>query len=143
VNAEFNWWLLIAGLVAGAGLVWFVLMDMRRGEADVDEEERVREALWLSSALADEGFDVPPDAAERALTLHREYLEAPPPDEPIDPDDLEPDRLEVPAEPGRVGREAGRVGGEPRLGGSDGPLDSERAGDDGVAIGRRAAYHGE
>jgi len=63
VNAEFNWWLLIAGLVAGAGLVWFVLMDMRRGEADVDEGEREREDLWLSSALAEEGFDVPPDAA--------------------------------------------------------------------------------
>ena len=24
VNAEFNWWLLIVGLVVGAGLVWFV-----------------------------------------------------------------------------------------------------------------------
>jgi len=136
VNAEFNWWLLIAGLVAGAGLVWFVLMDMRRGEADVDEGEREREALWLSSALADEGFDVPPDAAERALSLHREYLEAPPPDEPIDPDDLESNPLGVPGEPGRVG-------GDPRPGVSDGPVDSERAGDDGLAIGRRAAHHGE
>ena len=37
VNAEFNWWLLIVGLVVGAGLVWFVLMDARRRDEDVDE----------------------------------------------------------------------------------------------------------
>ena len=82
VNAEFNWWLLIVGLVVGAGLVWFVLMDARRREVDIDEEERPREALWLSRMLADEGHDVSPDVAERLLLLHRTYLEAPPPDEP-------------------------------------------------------------
>jgi hypothetical protein len=82
VNAEFNWWLLIVGLVVGAGLVWFVLMDTRRREEDIDEEERPREALWLSRMLEDEGHDVSPDAAERLLALHRAYLEAPPPDDP-------------------------------------------------------------
>jgi hypothetical protein len=82
VNAEFNWWLLIVGLVVGAGLVWFVLMDTRRREEDVDERERPREALWLSRMLEDEGHDVSPDAAERLLALHRAYLEAPPPDDP-------------------------------------------------------------
>ena len=81
VNAEFNWWLLIVGLVVGAGLVWFVLMDARRREADVDAEEVPREAAWLSAILADEGWDVPPEATERLLALHRSYLEAPPPDE--------------------------------------------------------------
>jgi hypothetical protein len=82
VNAEFNWWLLIVGLVVGAGLVWFVLMDARRREVDIDEHERPREALWLSRMLGDEGHDVSPDVAERLLLLHRTYLEAPPPDEP-------------------------------------------------------------
>jgi hypothetical protein len=82
VNAEFNWWLLIVGLVVGAGLVWFVLMDARRREVDIDEEERPREALWLSRMLADEGHDVSPEVAERLLLLHRSYLEAPPPDDP-------------------------------------------------------------
>jgi hypothetical protein len=82
VNAEFNWWLLIVGLVVGAGLVWFVLMDTRRREEDIDEQERPREALWLSRMLEDEGHDVSPDAAERLLALHRAYLEAPPPDDP-------------------------------------------------------------
>jgi hypothetical protein len=82
VNAEFNWWLLIVGLVVGAGLVWFVLMDARRREVDIDEQERPREALWLSRMLADEGHDISPEVAERLLLLHRSYLEAPPPDDP-------------------------------------------------------------
>lgn len=80
MNAEFNWWLLIVGLVVGAGLVWYVLMDARRREVDVDADERPREAAWLSATLASEGWDVPPEAADRLLELHRSYLEAPPPD---------------------------------------------------------------
>ena len=83
MNAEFNWWLLIVGLVVGAGLVWFVLMDARRREEDVDERERPREAVWLSRMLEDEGHDVSPETAERLLALHRAYLEAPPPDDAI------------------------------------------------------------
>jgi hypothetical protein len=82
VNAEFNWWLLIVGLVVGAGLVWVVLMDSRRREVDVDEAERPREAVWLARMLEDEGRDVSPETAERLLVLHRAYLEAPPPDDP-------------------------------------------------------------
>ncbi len=86
MNAEFNWWLLIVGLVVGAGLVWYVLMDARRREADLDATERPREAAWLSATLGDEGWDVPPEAVERLLVHHRAYLEAPPPDAvPADP----------------------------------------------------------
>ncbi len=80
VNAEFNWWLLIVGLVVGGGLVWFVVMDSRRRELDVDTTERASEAVWLSATLADDGWRVPPQAVERVLDLHRAYLEAPPPD---------------------------------------------------------------
>jgi hypothetical protein len=83
VNAEFNWWLLIVGLVVGAGLVWLVVLESRRREADIDDAERAREALWLSAVLADEGQVVSPEAAGRLLELHRRYLEAPPPD-PVD-----------------------------------------------------------
>ncbi len=82
MNAEFNWWLLIVGLVVGGGLVWFVLLESRRREVDVEAAERPREAAWLSAALADEGQDVSPAAVERILALHRTYLEAPPPDDP-------------------------------------------------------------
>ena len=81
VNAEFNWWLLIVGFVVGAGIAWFVLMDARRRDVDVDEQERPREALWLSRMLGDEGHRVTPEAADRMLVLHRAYLEAPPPDD--------------------------------------------------------------
>jgi hypothetical protein len=107
VNAEFNWWLLFVGLVVGGGLTWFVLMDMRRREVDVDEAERPREALWLSRMLADEGHEVSPETAERMLVLHRTYLEAPPPDDPkprraADRPASEEDPSELPAED-RVG----------------------------------------
>jgi len=80
VNAEFNVWLLIVGLVVGAGLVWLVIMDSRRRESEVDAVERPREAAWLSAVMIEEGYDVEPDAAERLLLLHRAYLDAPPPD---------------------------------------------------------------
>ena len=95
MNAEFNVWLLIVGLVLGAGLVWLVIMDSRRRESDVDEVERPREAAWLSAVLAEDGFDVPPEAAERLLILHRAYLEAPPPDGVEgEPDETEGEPLE-------------------------------------------------
>ena len=87
VNAEFNVWLLIVGLIVGAGLLWLVVMDSRRHEAEIDAEERPREAAWLSVVMAEDGFDVSPEAAERLLLLHRAYLGAPPPDE-IDEEDV-------------------------------------------------------
>ena len=120
MNAEFNWWLLIVGLVVGAGLVWFVLLDSRRREVDVAAEERAREALWLSAALGEDGFDVPPEAMERALALHQDYLTAPPPDDPV-PDGWDDWTDED----------------------SEAADDSERAGDDRVGIEGRAAHRGE
>ncbi len=83
MNAEFNWWLLIVGLVVGAGLVWFVVLDSRRREVDVDDAERHGEAAWLAAVMADEGYDVTAEATERLLELHRRYLDAPPPDDPV------------------------------------------------------------
>ena len=80
MNAEFNVWLLIVGLVMGAGLVWLVVMDSRRREADIDAVERPREAAWLSAVMTEDGYDVSPEAADRILLLHRAYLDAPPPD---------------------------------------------------------------
>ena len=95
VNAEFNWWLLIVGLVVGAGLVWLVVLDSRRRDADIDEAEAAREALCLSTILAQEGVDVSSATAGRLLELHRAYLESPPPDDP--PAHAEPSAL--PLEP--------------------------------------------
>ena len=58
VNAEFNWWLLIVGLVVGAGLVWFVVADSRRREHDIEADELPREALWLATVMEREGLPV-------------------------------------------------------------------------------------
>lgn len=80
MNAEFNVWLLIVGLVVGAGLAWVVMMDGHRQETEIDAIELPREAAWLSAVLAEDGYDVSPDAAEHLLLLHRAYLGAPPPD---------------------------------------------------------------
>jgi len=46
VNAEFNVWLLIVGLVVGAGLVWLVIMDTRRREVEIDS--RPSDAIALA-----------------------------------------------------------------------------------------------
>ena len=127
MNAEFNWWLLIVGLVVGAGLVWVVVMDSRRREVDVDETERPREALWLSQMLRDEGRSVSPDTAERLLVLHRAYLESPPPDEP--PDDAEPDAA--------IDRAEGERAPHARP-----ARPSERAGDDRIGLERGAPDRG-
>lgn len=80
MNAEFNVWLLVVGLVVGAGLAWLVMMDGRRREIDIDAVELPREAAWISALLAEDGYDVSPEAAEQALLLHRAYLGAPPPE---------------------------------------------------------------
>jgi hypothetical protein len=80
VNSEFNWWLLIVGLVVGAGLVWLVVADSRRREVDVDEVERDGEAQWIAAAMRDAGRDIDDRDALDILRLHAAYLAASPPD---------------------------------------------------------------
>lgn len=79
--AVFDWWLLIVGLVIGAGLVWLVLADASRREGEIQEDETPIEAAWISATLADEGTAVDPATTERILRLHRTYLESLPPDD--------------------------------------------------------------
>jgi hypothetical protein len=76
--AEFQWWLLLVGLVAGGGLVAVVTMDGRRREEDLARLERRAEAAWISERLPT--GDVDPETVESILQLHREYLGLPPPD---------------------------------------------------------------
>jgi hypothetical protein len=90
VNAEFNWWLLIVGVVVGAVLTYLVLADSARREHDVVEREVPAEAAWLSRTLADEGLAVDADTTEAVLRAHRRYLQLPPPDALVDPETLEP-----------------------------------------------------
>lgn len=81
MNAEFNWWLLIVGLVVGAGLVWLVVADSRRREADLAEREREGEAQWIAAAMADAGRGVDETDVLDILRLHAAYLAAVPPDQ--------------------------------------------------------------
>jgi hypothetical protein len=91
--AEFQWWLLIVGVVAGAGLVAVVFMDGARREVDVAEDERQAEAGWISSSLSAQGRPLDRDDAEAVLRAHREYLAMPPPDH------LVPVKSSLPVEP--------------------------------------------
>ena len=84
VNAEFNWWLLIVGLVVGAGLVWLVLADSNRRESEIAEEELPMEAAWIAATMRDAGEPIEPEMTEQVLRLHRLYLASLPPDEPRD-----------------------------------------------------------
>jgi hypothetical protein len=74
MSAEFNWWLLIVGLVVGAGLTWLVVADARRREEDLAEADLAAETAWLESAAADLGTAVDAAAVEQVLRLHRSYL---------------------------------------------------------------------
>lgn len=78
--AEFQWWLLLVGLVAGGGLVAIVSMDGKRRDEDLSELERRAEATWIADRLAGPGRDVDPRTVESILRVHREYLALPPPD---------------------------------------------------------------
>ncbi len=76
--SPFEWWLLIVGLAAGAGLAWLVLADLKRREDDLDERERADEAAWIAATLESQGRGLPTDAVEDVLTLHAWYLREPP-----------------------------------------------------------------
>jgi hypothetical protein len=89
MNAEFNWWLLIVGLVVGAALTWLVMSESVRRDIDVTESEQRGEARWIATLVSGAGRPIAPERVEEILRLHREYLAAPPPDEPIEPVDVE------------------------------------------------------
>jgi hypothetical protein len=85
VNAEFNWWLLIVGLVIGAGLTWLVLADSSRREVDIEDRELDAESRWIADALADLHRPLDDERVLDVLRLHRAYRAAAPPDEVEEP----------------------------------------------------------
>jgi hypothetical protein len=85
MNAEFNWWLLIVGLVLGASLTWLVMAESVRRDLDVADSEGRSEARWIATVLSAAGKSIAPERVEEVLRLHREYLAAPPPDDPAEP----------------------------------------------------------
>jgi hypothetical protein len=78
--AEFQWWLLLLGLVAGGGLVAVVFLDESRREEDVAAQELPAEATWISHRLREEQATADAALVERVLLLDREYRRQPPPD---------------------------------------------------------------
>jgi hypothetical protein len=74
MNAEFQWWLLLLGLVVGAVLTYLVIGDFRRGDDEADDLDLAREAEWMSSAVEADGGRLDPAAAEDILRLHRAWL---------------------------------------------------------------------
>jgi hypothetical protein len=84
MTSEFSWWLLIVGLVIGAGLVWLVLSDSNRRESEIAEEELPREAAWIAELVTQSGRRLDPETAEAVLRLHRTYLASLPPDDDED-----------------------------------------------------------
>ena len=83
--AEFQWWLLLLGLVAGGGIVAVVYMDSARREQDIEDAELPAEATWISERLTTRGRAVDAATVERVLVEHRAYRMEPPPDriEPV------------------------------------------------------------
>lgn len=117
MNAEFNWWLLIVGLVIGAGLVWLILADSSRRDVDVTTRERAAEGRWIAEELRRAGRTVDDDLVADVLDLHAAYLAAPPPDELVE--DPEPMEVALPAE-----RPAWPTSDPPRSDGRDQPSPS-------------------
>lgn len=86
MSAEFNWWLLIVGVVVGGGLTWLVLADLNRRDQEIGDEELKAEAAWMARSLGEARLDA--DLAERVLRAHRRYLGFPPPDALVAPEEL-------------------------------------------------------
>ena len=86
MGAEFNWWLLIVGVVGGGALTWLVLADSTRREREIGEEELTAEAAWIARTLDSPIVDA--GTAEDVLRAHRRYLGFPPPDVLVAPEEL-------------------------------------------------------
>ena len=87
MSTDFNWWLLVVGVVVGGALTWLVLADSRRREDELAEEELTAEAGWIARVLNDPALDT--DHVDRVLRAHRRYLGFTPPDTLVDPVSLD------------------------------------------------------
>lgn len=74
MSSEFNWWLLLVGIVVGAGLAWLVLADFGRTDEPLDEETEIQlEADWIAARFAERDQSVDRAVLAEALELDRLY----------------------------------------------------------------------
>lgn len=78
--AEFQWWLLLVGLVAGGGIVAVVYLDSARRDQDIEDRELPAEAAWIADRLAERGRTIDDGTVHQILLEHRAYRAEPPPD---------------------------------------------------------------
>jgi hypothetical protein len=105
--AEFQWWLLIVGLVAGGAFVAALSMDASRRAADLEPDERAAEATFIAEQLASDGRILDRETVAAVLAAQETYLKLPPPDrlEPTwDSGDRHADRQPHEVGDGRGGR---------------------------------------
>lgn len=74
MNAEFQWWLLLVGLVIGALLVFLVMVDFARSAEEQTEREVARESDWIAGILRPTEGEVDPGLVQEVLRLNREWL---------------------------------------------------------------------
>jgi hypothetical protein len=79
--AEFQWWLLLVGLVAGGAIVSVVSMESKRERSDLDAREREAMTSWIADRLLRDGVDVDTDRVAAVIAAEQDYLGLPPPDE--------------------------------------------------------------
>jgi hypothetical protein len=77
MNAEFQWWLLLVGLVIGALLVFLVMVDFSRSADEQLDGELARESTWIAGLLRADGSAIEPAEVEEILRLNREWLAGP------------------------------------------------------------------
>jgi hypothetical protein len=130
--ADFQWWLLLVGLVAGGGLVAVLSMDGKRREHDLDALERTAEANWIAERMRGSRRALDGSTVEAVLSLPRDYLGLPPPDAYLDgspdgvADDVGDDRRGGPDQDLAPAGEEEPSPGEEAHGGADGEEGGER-----------------
>jgi hypothetical protein len=74
MNDGFSWWLVVLGIAVGIGLVWLFTVRLPVGESDIDEEETIEEAGWISETIESWGGVAPAPLVQEVLELHKRYL---------------------------------------------------------------------
>ena len=73
--AEFNLWLLILGIAAGAAVTWLVIGTIARSDDEIASSEAAAEADWIARTIEEHGGRAPLLLVEQILSLHRRYLQ--------------------------------------------------------------------